>query len=280
MTTLLIDGDIFAYRCAVAEERGYDFGGIYSLQADPEIGIENLDALIENFALRLDASDIIVALTHSENFRKLVLPTYKANRKDVRKPMILGELRDHLTKKYKTYIRPKLEADDVLGILATNPHVIKDKKVIVSVDKDLRTIPAWHWNPDAEGMTGAKPVLVSEHEADAFFYSQILSGDITDGYGGCPNIGKKRAKEIVENPVILVKQEHILKSGKSKGKSCIKWVSEPTTDIWASIVSHYEKAGLTEEDALAQARCARILRHQDYNYKTKEPILWIPKNHK
>ncbi len=30
------------------------------------------------------------------------------------------------------------------------------------------------------------------------------------------------------------------------------------------------------EDALQTARVARILRHTDYNFKTKEPILWQP----
>lgn len=38
----------------------------------------------------------------------------------------------------------------------------------------------------------------------------------------------------------------------------------------------YEKAGLSEEEALTQARVARILRYEDVG-KDFKPILWTPK---
>ena len=39
----------------------------------------------------------------------------------------------------------------------------------------------------------------------------------------------------------------------------------------------YEKAGMTEDDALLTARLAYILHDKDYNEKTKEITLWTPK---
>ena len=36
----------------------------------------------------------------------------------------------------------------------------------------------------------------------------------------------------------------------------------------------FEKKGLTESDALVQARVARILRASDYDFAAKKPILW------
>lgn len=42
------------------------------------------------------------------------------------------------------------------------------------------------------------------------------------------------------------------------------------------VVKIFESKGLTEEDALRQARVARILRASDYNKKKKEVILWNP----
>jgi DNA polymerase-1 len=45
---------------------------------------------------------------------------------------------------------------------------------------------------------------------------------------------------------------------------------------WAAVVAAYEKAGLTEQDALTQARLARILRYSDWDNEKKEPILWTP----
>ena len=46
--------------------------------------------------------------------------------------------------------------------------------------------------------------------------------------------------------------------------------------LWAVVLAAYEKAGLTEADALAQARVARILRASDYDFKQKKVKLWNP----
>lgn len=280
MTTLLIDGDLWAYRVAAAEEEAIDFGeGQFALTADAETGIKNLDALMEDFMTRLSAERMIVAISDSENYRKTVLPTYKANRDGIRRPMILKALLEHYRENYEVFTRPTLEADDVLGILATNPKVVPGEKIIVTMDKDLRTVPGLHWNPEKEGLTkDQKPTLIKQREADLMFYAQVLSGDAVDGYSGCPGIGAIGAAKIVAEPVKLVATEQEIKRGPNKGTKRVRWLAEPTTDLWGCIVSHYEKAGLAEADALTSARVARILRHEDYDYKRKEPILWRPSN--
>lgn len=280
MTILLIDGDIIAYRCATSVEEAYDFGGVYGIQADPEKGKDQVDRCIDNYANHLKADNIIVALTDKKNFRKSILSTYKAKRKATRKPVLLKPLREHIEKNYRTFVINLLEADDVLGILATSPHFYpKSKKIIVSIDKDLRTIPSWHWSPnDINGK--APPKFINEEEANKTFYAQVLSGDPTDGYSGCPLIGRKKARELVERPLLLKQEEHKVKRGKNAGQKRQVWKSVPTQDIWSCIVSHYEHAGLSEEDALVQARCARILRFEDYDHNKKEPILWSPKTTK
>jgi len=53
-------------------------------------------------------------------------------------------------------------------------------------------------------------------------------------------------------------------------------ILEDAEDPWAAIVATYESRGLTEDDALIQARCARILRACDYDFKRREIILWQP----
>ena len=45
---------------------------------------------------------------------------------------------------------------------------------------------------------------------------------------------------------------------------------------WQSVVELFESKGFTEEDALLQARVARILRYEDYDFEKKEVILWTP----
>lgn len=277
MTTLLVDGDLFAYRQAAASETGLDFGGHFILSADAELGAENLSETINSFQETLGADRVIVTISDVKNFRHDVLPSYKSNRDGVRRPMILSELKRHLIENFETFIRPGLEADDVMGILATNPVLIKGEKIIVTMDKDLRTVPGLHWNPTVEGETKhKKPTEVSVKDADRKFYTQVLSGDAVDGYSGCIGIGPKRAEQIVDAPFILREVGEEIKRGPNKGTMRYRWMSEPTTDIWASIVSHYEKSGQSEEVALQMARVARILRHEDYDYKRKEPILWQP----
>ena len=74
---------------------------------------------------------------------------------------------------------------------------------------------------------------------------QTLIGDIADGYKGCPGIGAVKAKKLLDE-----------------------------APVWATVKDAYEKAGLTEEDALQQARMARILRSSDY--PDGQVKLWSP----
>lgn len=280
---LLIDGDMVAYRVAAAEEKGYDFGETFILSADADQGRENLDRMVSGWMEALGADHAVMALTDSENYRKEVMPSYKSNRAGVRRPMILGEMRKHVMESYDWKIVPKLEADDVMGVLATHPKLYKDfdEKVIVTWDKDLRTVPGLHWNPE-KGWKGegedrhAVIDTVSPKEADLMFYSQVLSGDAVDGYPGCPGVGKKRADQIVRNGTFTFPEERELKSGPNKGEVRVTWKTKHVPAPWPCVVSHYEKAGMTEEDALQTARVARILQASDYDFKKKEPILWQP----
>ncbi|UFS66952.1 hypothetical protein LO749_20890 [Paracoccus denitrificans] len=283
MRTLLIDGDVVAFQTAAAEEKAFEFEpGQWTYAADAEQGKANVDLAIDYYQSILDAERVVIAISDKENWRKEVLPTYKSNREGQRRPMILSALKDHLASTYETFIRPTLEADDILGILATSKTLIPGEKVILSIDKDLRTIPGIHWNPSKETRYPAgrdpvaEPVKVSMKEADLLFYSQALSGDAVDGYAGCPSIGPGRAKKIVRNPYELVREVSTISRGPNAGKERVRWVKQPTTDVWRAIVSHYERAGLTEEDALVTARVARILRVEDYDFKERKVKLWSP----
>jgi DNA polymerase-1 len=58
-----------------------------------------------------------------------------------------------------------------------------------------------------------------------------------------------------------------------------KILTHPMSDHmtpWEKVVFAYEAKDLTEEDALVQARVARILRASDYDFKNQKPILWSP----
>ena len=272
--TILLDADITAYQIAAAMEEEFDFDGVVTRTADLEEGCREVDKAIRHIQKVSFASKVILFLTEGYNYRKDVLPTYKGNRTDVAKPVILHDIRDYMKANYTVITEPGIEADDLLGIHATMPH--EGERVIWSADKDLKTVPALHWCPE-----DGEPKRVSEQEAALFFHEQILTGDPTDNYKGCPGVGKVAAKAMLGEPFKWVKTIRTLTRGKNKGQEKVEWIKEPVEvhsfpDLWTCIVSAYEKAGLTEADALIQARCARILRHGEYNFKTKKVNLWTP----
>jgi len=132
---------------------------------------------------------------------------------------------------------PELEADDSLGIYATK----HPGNIIVSPDKDMRQIPGKLYNLD-------EVFTVSKEEGAKWHLSQTLSGDQTDGYPGVPGIGVKRAATLFN------------KDGYS----------------WKTVVKAFADKDLDESTALINARLARILTVDDYDFTKKEPILWSP----
>ena len=87
---------------------------------------------------------------------------------------LLQRLAQALERTYSTCVLPNTEADDALGVM------YQDGDLLYSLDKDLRTIAGSHLLPNGEVM------IVPELEANRAFYKQVLVGDSTDGYGGCP----------------------------------------------------------------------------------------------
>lgn len=250
MTTILLDTDIVAYKFASAAQEVHkwdeDCISVDITMSDEEI-IRRTVEYIEGIQDALSASKVIVCLTDKVNFRKSVLPSYKGNRQQ-EKPVKLQWLKDMLANMYPSFIRPTLEADDVMGILSTHPKIVPGRRVIVSEDKDMKTIPGWLFNPAKD----TKARLISEPEADWWHMYQTLVGDTTDGYKGCPKIGDVKARGILD--------------------ACVA----DATPYWPAVVDTYVSKGLTESEAVVQARCARILRHTDYDFKRKEVKLWQP----
>lgn len=270
--TLIIDGDIIAYKAAASVEKAIKWDDdLWTLHAFLNEGVESMEAQIAKITERLDGGDCVFALSDGRSFRYDVLPTYKHNRKDVRKPLILAQLKQHLLDNYRTYLRPRLEGDDVLGILMTSKVIIHGPKIQVSIDKDQRQIPGWFYHQGKDEL-----VEISAEEADRWHAIQTLAGDPTDGYGGCPGIGMERAVAAVEAMTKLVPYTHQLKSGPRKGLMETRFAEEPADTLWDVVLSRFQAAGLSEEAALQQSRAARILRVTDYDFTRKQPILWNP----
>jgi DNA polymerase-1 len=282
--TLLIDGDIVAFHAAAAAQRSIGnpevdaTGCVYAFASLPE-GKAIVDNTISNLMSGLNANHMKVAVSgpSAENWRKMVLPSYKSNRDELSRPVLLGHLKEYLFERYPTTSVVGLEADDLLGIWATEANPLPNMRIVVSRDKDMQGIPGHlHTLGDTDHAGNLKVQEISEWQAKRFHLIQALSGDRVDGYGGCPQIGMLRAAKIIDSPVRLVPRDGVITVGKNKGQPTRVWSPEPTNDYWACIVSHYLKAGLTEQDALTTARVAKILLAEDYDMETGTVRLWAP----
>ena len=244
---LIIDGDIIAYRSAAAAEKATDWGdGIHTIHAI-ESDVRNIiDQSIGSLLVGSGAKSFYLCLTSKTNFRYTVDRTYKHNRKEIRRPMLLEYAKEYLNNIGPCLMYPKLEGDDVMGILATTPS--KYDRIIWSGDKDLKTIPGLHYDKDLR-----RVYTISEEEANRKWFMQVLTGDTSDGYPGCPGSGPKDAEKVLSDISLL-----------------------DTLSMWKAIVKRFEKAKLSENEALVQARLSRILRYGEYDIKAAEITLWNP----
>lgn len=191
----------------------------------------------------LPDSRLVLAFGDRVTFRRGIWPKYKANRSKNRKPAGYGQLIDWVETAGPAYgwevaRLPEVEGDDVLGIL------YEEGDVIVSIDKDMLTLPGLH-------LRDGEVLEVSRLEADRNFYGQVLTGDSTDNYPGCPGVGPVGAENLL-----------------------LKCSSE--VEMWRAVLQAYGKKDLSEAYAITQARCARILRAGEYDLKTSTPLLWSP----
>jgi DNA polymerase-1 len=247
VTLALIDGDLIAYRAALGPQETFNWpeGGSVST-TDPRAAALAAINLVHEWADKVNADDLIVCLTGPDKFRTRVLPSYNFNRKG-EKPLAHAAAVDSIKEKFRFHLINGLEADDLLGILMTTPKYV-DRAVIVSIDKDLKTIPGRLFNPAKD----RKPRLISEDEANYWWMFQVLCGDVCDGYKGCPGIGEVKATKLLGG------------------------IGNPLGTLWGAVVGAYGSKGLTEADALVQARVARILRREDYDRAAKQVRLWHP----
>ena len=238
--TLLIDADLFLFRASVIAEEETDWGDdIWSLATDLKVAKFIFTEQIKGFQERLGSDEILMCISDSVNFRKTVSPSYKSNRKKSRKPVGYKAMVSWVEDYWPSHRQATLEADDVMGILGSAPAI---DTVIVSDDKDMKTIPGKLFRPSDGDLLD-----INLLEADRNFYSQTLTGDVTDGFAGCPKVGAVTAAKILGN-----------------------------RPDWSLVENQFAKAGMSRDEAITQARMARILRVDDWDAKNEQVKLWEP----
>jgi len=235
--SLLIDADYIVYKCCAAAEVDLDFGNdVIVVQSKFSDAMRMVERDLYNIARDIGTfDDSILFFSDSTNFRKCIDPEYKGHR-NRKKPCGYRRVIEKLKEDYQVEIMPSLEADDALGIWATK----EPGHIICSPDKDMRQIPG-----DLYDFNDAV-TTITEEEGDHWHLVQTLAGDQTDGYSGVPGYGIKRAEALFN----------------THGYT------------WETVVKAFEEKDLTEDDAIRNARLARILRNTDYDFERREPILW------
>ena len=236
---ILVDADFIVYKSCAAAETEIDWGeDVILVTSRFSDAMKATERELSKLKTHFmwDVPEIILFFSDSTNFRKEILPDYKGHR-NRKKPCGYKRVINALKDKYEVIVMPSLEADDSMGIYATkNPGC-----TICSPDKDMRQIPGRLY--DMENST-----LISDTDGPKWHLIQSLSGDQTDGYAGLAGVGVKRATTLFD----------------SKGYS------------WKTVIDAYIEKGFTEDDALLNARLARILTADDYDFNRRKPIPWTP----
>lgn len=242
-TTALLDGDMVAHRTAYIAE---DIDDMPMLLA----------VTIKSWTPPgCTVAYVAISDTRNNNYRRSAYAKYKVNRDN---KVIDEELSERLAyakellgedSTYRKFV-PTLEADDLMGIAAS-----AGQAVAVTLDKDLLSVPGWHYRPvyshlgkqDENGKQHkvtheAELIYQPEWRADEMFYTQWLTGDVTDGYKGLYRFGPKAA---------------------------LKLLRENRRANWdACVLAEYEKRDYDYEYCIAMARCARILRVGEWTKET------------
>jgi 5'-3' exonuclease len=236
----LIDCDFIVYKDCAAAETEIDFGDDIILVASK---FSEALRLVEEDLYKIAEDlgcfdDSILFFSDSVNFRKAIDPDYKGHR-NRKKPCGYKRVINALKETFPVVVLPQLEADDAMGIYATREP---GQHVIVSPDKDMRQIPGDLYNLKDPVET------IDEEEARRWHLIQTLAGDQTDGYAGVPGIGVKRAVTLFE------------KEGYT----------------WETVVNAFAAKDLDEDVALRNARLAKILHFENYDFDTKTIKHWVP----
>jgi DNA polymerase-1 len=230
---LAIDADIILYQASLgAQEKIVWDAENVSIEADINKAKAIVRNVIKEYQNYTGVKEFVLCFSHHKNFRKEIWPDYKLSRKDSERPVLLGPLREWVIESYPSLVMENLEADDVLGILATrHPGEI----IHVSMDKDLQCVPGKMLHVKKN----RKHILmdISPEDAKRFHYQQSMTGDMCDGVPGVYGIGPAKANKYLDKYGVL----------------------------WSTVVKCYTDNGLTEDEALRNAIMVKMLDHTMYN---------------
>lgn len=194
--TALIDGDWLVFATVTSPDILHEFYHAeldeWSYKLNVDEAAKEVVAKSHDFTATAGCDNFVLCFGGHANFRKDLDPTYKANRKATRKPLGYRAVLERLEAETSCAWAEGYEGDDVMAMLSHRGQ----GNVMVSVDKDMKTVPGQLFNPmrPEEGV-----VTITQRDALYWLCYQTLCGDATDGYGGCKGIGPKTAEKILHD---------------------------------------------------------------------------------
>lgn len=170
----LIDSDSLLYKA-----------GFVCNEPDQEkLACYQLDVIMKGILDHAQPDTYQCYLSGKRNFRYSIYPDYKANRKDMARPVHLAALKQHLIEEWGAVVSDGNEADDEVSIAqCTGPG----DTCIFHVDKDIDQIPGDHYN-----FNKGEFYHVTNEQGMRHFYFQLIMGDKADNIPGFD--GKMRPK--------------------------------------------------------------------------------------
>jgi len=234
----LIDADSIVYSCGFAHQKIghilYDKDGVveeYKSISEAKANLVRDDMYIKQFdydvqplshclhSVKLKILNILddcmtndfhIYLSGDVNFRKSIatLQKYKGNRDNVGRPYHFNSIREYLINNWSATISNGVEADDSISIDHSKMMPIEvddvnknNKSIICTIDKDLDTIPGWHYN-----WKKRNKYFVTYIESRRNFYKQVLMGDQADNVPGVKGIGEAKATKLLAD----INDEHAM----------------------------------------------------------------------
>ena len=177
---LLVDADSLIFAACYKKREHKDDERFYTDIEDCKAKFDEQFMSIVNKLEDMYPVERVITFSGSKgNFRKLITPTYKANRKADNLPPLLSDMHQFVKDEYDSVWGYGIETDDIVARYwyELSNEVGRDNVMIVSIDKDYKQFPALIYNYHYKH----KVILdISEEEALFNFYEQMIIGDGAD----------------------------------------------------------------------------------------------------
>lgn len=196
---LLFDADSLVWSSCYRKKENPDDPMFYDNMDDIIAKFDEVFMKIINDLEELyDIEEVKVFSGSIGNFRKLITPVYKANRKQMDKPPLLNEMHQWVKDNYDSIWGYGVETDDMVARYwyELSNSIGRDNVMIISIDKDYKQFPCLMYNYHIKHQCVYD---ISEEEALYNFYEQMIIGDTADNVNYCKGYGKKFAEKYLKD---------------------------------------------------------------------------------